>query len=485
MNRSSRHCFLVALALLALVVAASASGQSANEDLALVVAQNGAAVAASHGLDLVQEYGAADNSLLLVRLAPGQSPGSLRTQLASDPNILAVDEVSSSALGPPSRSQAQVLAELESAGEAAGLVSSPCLDSYFSDGSWAGWAEQTVASVTMVREAQAAAGHCGEGVTVALIDTGVDADHPLLTDAVVPGYDFISNFVSRSSEWTGLGGTNIAIIENSLRATAVGTNIAIIESSPRQIALSSSAGVSGTLMCIIESGSFGVLLAENETESFEELELPPRFGHGTMVAGLIRLVAPGAKIMPLRAFDAYGAGNSVDIVRAIYYATDHGADVINMSFSMEKQSPAVNEALRYARDHGVVVVAAAGNRSTNESTYPASDHGVVGVASSDLADQLADFSNYGPNTADLVAPGVALISSYPGGHYATGWGTSFSTPLVAGAAALLRVGQPDNSQSQRDTVEDILAGVEFVDLQGKVFTGGRLDVLGAVEESID
>lgn len=480
MVRSSLVFSLLAvLALLLTPVSGSAT------EFALVIAEDGSQAETDYGLDAVDQYATGAGTMLVVELNPGQSANSLRQAAAGDPNIIAVDDVFLSSLGPTIDSGSGLLDELPGAGDASGLVSSPCLDRYFEDGSWGGWAEQTASTLTHIREAQMDAGHCGEGVTVALIDTGVDAQHPLLAGSVVSGYDFLANSNSSSAEWSGLGGTSITIVESSLRATASGSYTAIVESSPQQIAFESNGTVSGSYTCIIESGTFVVLLSEDQADEFQALDLPPRFGHGTMVAGLIRLVAPGAEIMPLRAFDAFGFGASSDIVRAIYYAVDHGADVINMSFSMERHSPAVSAALRYARDHGVVVAAAAGNRSSNDLTYPASDSRVIGVASSNLSDVLADFSNFGPNNADLVAPGVALISSYPGGHFAAGWGTSFSTPLVAGAAALLRFGQPDDATTHRDTVEKLLTGVEFVGLQGQVLTGGRLDVEGAVLQSLD
>jgi subtilisin family serine protease len=155
-----------------------------------------------------------------------------------------------------------------------------------------------------------------------------------------------------------------------------------------------------------------------------------------MVSGLIHLVAPGAQIMPLRAFHSDGTGNLSDVVSAIYYAVDNGANVINMSFSSTTTSPALTQAIRYANANNVICVAAAGNEGQHILVYPAAIGGVISVGSTDLADLRSSFSNYGWPTARLGAPGEALITSFPFGQYAGAWGTSFSVPLVSGAVAL-------------------------------------------------
>lgn len=470
---------VLTLTLLASATAAFASGQQA-----LVVADVGSTVVSDHELDEVERHATAGVDFITVRLANGQTVEALRSSLASEASVQAVDEIFDTELLPAGDAAVPEVEDLVSASDSAGLATSPCLGQYLADDPWAGWAEQNAIALMHVHEAQARAGHCGDGVTVAVIDTGVDADHPLLAGAVLSGYDFLVEEQSFSPEWSALDASLVAIVEEEMRARASASLVAIVEQSAREIAQSSTQ-VNASLVAIVETGNISVFLAQQDVETLEEFDLPPLFGHGTMVAGLVRLVAPGAQIMPLRAFDGFGIGDSTDVVRAIYYAVDHGADVINMSFSMDRQSPAVGKALRYARDHGVVVVAAAGNRSSNEQTFPASDSRVVGVASSDDDDLLAEFSNFGPNNADLTAPGVALVSSYPGGLYAAGWGTSFSTPLVSGTAALLRFGLPDDATTHRDTIEDLLNGVEFVGLQGEVLTGGRLDVEGAVLQSLD
>jgi len=160
------------------------------------------------------------------------------------------------------------------------------------------------------------------------------------------------------------------------------------------------------------------------------------FGHGTMVAGIVHLVAPTARIMPLKAFHADGQGYTSDIIRAIYYATWKGAKVLNMSFSSPTSSPEVKRALYYATSQGLVSVASVGNDGSASLVYPAALDKVMGVASTSNDDVRSTFSNYGA-AVWVAAPGEGIITTYPWSSYAAGWGTSFSTPFVSGAAALL------------------------------------------------
>jgi len=165
--------------------------------------------------------------------------------------------------------------------------------------------------------------------------------------------------------------------------------------------------------------------------------LPAAFGHGTMVAGLIHLVAPQARILPLKAFRADGSSSLADIVRAIRYAVDQNATVISMSFSLATPSVELKSALAYAVSKGVICVSSAGNDGKEAKVYPAAWKSVIGVGSANARDRRSSFSNYG-DSARTAAPGEAVITTYPGGHYAGVWGTSFSTALVSGAMADVR-----------------------------------------------
>ena len=156
-----------------------------------------------------------------------------------------------------------------------------------------------------------------------------------------------------------------------------------------------------------------------------------------MVAGIVHLVAPEAMIMPFKVFHADGTGYTSDIVRAIYRATNAGARVINMSFSMPDSSKAVALAVNYATYAGVICVASAGNQDLKTLVYPAAFKNVMGVASTTNDDTRSTFSNYGQQLVWVAAPGEGIITTYPFGAYAATWGTSFSAPFVSGTVALL------------------------------------------------
>jgi subtilisin family serine protease len=167
-----------------------------------------------------------------------------------------------------------------------------------------------------------------------------------------------------------------------------------------------------------------------------------------MVAGVVHLVAPTARIMPLRAFGPDGKGRTSDLLRAVYYATNKGAKVINMSFSRATWSRELKLALDYASVRGVILVGSAGNDGMATLAYPAAYDNVIGVASTTNDDLRSEFSNYGSRLVKLAAPGQGIITPFPGGGFAAATGTSFSTPIVSGAAALL-VGLKGNASASQ------------------------------------
>jgi len=200
------------------------------------------------------------------------------------------------------------------------------------------------------------------------------------------------------------------------------------------------------------------------------------FGHGTMVAGIVHLVAPQAKIMPLKSFQADGSGYSSDILRAIYYAAKNGAKVINMSFSYSTSSPELESAVNYAASKGVILVASAGNDGKQVLVYPGALKNVIDVASTTNTDTVSKFSNYGAPPVWLAAPGEAVVTTYPWGTYAAGWGTSFSAPFASGAAALLvNVSQKCNQSSAFNA----LAHAQWI--SAPQVGNGRLDTYQAVQ----
>jgi subtilisin family serine protease len=230
------------------------------------------------------------------------------------------------------------------------------------------------------------------GVKIAIVDTGVDLDHPDLAPRILPGYDFVN----------------------------------------------------------------GDSVAQDDE------------GHGTMVAGIaaaatdngigVAGVAWNASIMPLKVLDETGAGWDFDIARAITWAADSGAQVINLSLGGPDNSITLYDAIDYARKKGVVVVAAAGNEGAPIFSYPGV-YADVAVAATDGVGDAAWFSNSG-YWVDLTAPGIDITStalaSGPAEAYASGAGTSFASPIVAGVAALVRAQHPEWSQGQ--VVTEVLSG---------------------------
>ncbi|MDD1729881.1 MAG: S8 family serine peptidase [Methanospirillum sp.] len=210
-------------------------------------------------------------------------------------------------------------------------------------------------------------------------------------------------------------------------------------------------------------------------------------GHGTHCAGIIGAVGDNnlgctgvnwhVKIMPLKFMDSTGNGYISDAISAILYANKMGADVISCSWSGGENSQALQDAITAS---SAVVVCAAGNGGADDDTtavYPAtfSSPNLITVAASDSNDNLASFSNYGLKTVQIAAPGVEIVSTYPGNRYAYMSGTSMATPYAAGAAALLKAAKPSLTNNQiRDAL--ISSVDQNSNLSGKISTGGRLDV---------
>ena len=141
-------------------------------------------------------------------------------------------------------------------------------------------------------------------------------------------------------------------------------------------------------------------------------------------------------VMPVQVLSADGTGQDSDIIAGLVWAADHGADVAVMAFSNPGYSDALQDAVNYAWNHGVVVVAAAGNDGATTPNYPAGDAKVVGVGATDQNDQLWSGSN-SSNAVFLTAPGVDIKADSVGGGTDSVTGTSVSAAIVAGAAAQL------------------------------------------------
>jgi subtilisin family serine protease len=251
----------------------------------------------------------------------------------------------------------------------------------------------------------------GSGVTIAILDTGVNGNHPDLASNIVPGWNVHNNTADTSDA----------------------------------------------------------------------------YGHGTAVAGAAAMVgnngagsagvAWGAKIMPVRITGSDGLAYFSTMAQGIYWAADHGAKVVNISFQSVSSSATVDSAAQYLRSKGGVVVVAAGNTGV-EQTFPAFDS-MLSVAATDKNDAFATFSSYG-SYVDVAAPGDYIYSTTPEGTYANWRGTSFASPVAAGAVALMMsanstLGPADIDKIIKSTAVDLgAAGVD------KYFGHGRIDAGKAV-----
>ncbi|MFQ5648313.1 MAG: S8 family peptidase [bacterium] len=219
--------------------------------------------------------------------------------------------------------------------------------------------------------------------------------------------------------------------------------------------------------------------------------------HGTHVSGTIGAVGDNNKgvvgvnwnvsIMPLKFLDGNGSGTTDDAVEAIIYGTRMGARVLSNSWGGGGKSRALEDAIKFANDNGVLFVAAAGNDFSNNDrapTYPANYEvaNVISVAANTSSDRLAGFSNFGKNTVDLSAPGNNIVSTVARGRYETLSGTSMATPHVSGAAGLIWAQFPQLSMNR--IIIRLLGSVDrSINYADKVASGGRLNVFKAMSTS--
>ncbi len=405
--------YVLAGALLALTTAAHATG---DRFLLRAPASEIAGIVATHGLTIIDQVDpsadALDRLVYLVEAASGVDPAQVIADvLAMEPEATGM-ELATVASVPESFVNPN-LNQGTAALEAAMLDDSEVVFGENPDSSdrhvWNGYVDQPAAALINVTAAHSS--HQGDA-TVAIIDTGIDPNHPLLGDRIVAAYDFVNEVAGSASEWTDLDQSSVVILDQS--------SVVILDQSS---------------VVILDQSSV-VILDDLQIASLDLETLPPAFGHGTMVAGVVHRVAPEAKLMPLKAFDGNGDADLFDIVRAIYYAVDNGANVINMSFSVKGFSPELMRAVNYAARKGVICVAAAGNEGEETLVYPAAFGNTIGVASTALNDLISPFSNYGSDLITVAAPGEDIITTYPGGGWAQATGTSFSAPWITGTVAL-------------------------------------------------
>jgi beta propeller repeat protein len=331
----------------------------------------------------------------------------------------------------------------------------------------------------------------GEGVVVAVVDTGLDYNHPDIADNVWinPGEDLDGNGRVDPGDWNGIDDDANGFIDD-LRGFDFANS------------------VDGD-----QDGFYDGPLDHGDPDPFDDR------GHGTHVAGTIAAVAnngqgivgvaPGARIMALKGFPAEGDGLDSDLWRAVLYAARNGARVVNASWSCSPlcpRNPLAEEVVRTVQAMGVVVVTSAGNRSQDVvSNSPENTRGVITVASSGEDDHPSEsFTNHGW-MIDLAAPGggpstdpnvyvarrniLSLRSSADSGSapfavgegYARAAGTSMAAPHVSGAAAILLSAHPELDY---EGVRRLLRqGAQDLGSPGhdRSMGAGRLDVLGALE----
>jgi len=220
--------------------------------------------------------------------------------------------------------------------------------------------------------------------------------------------------------------------------------------------------------------------------------------HGTHVAGIIGAVGNNGvgisgvawqvKLMAVKVLDNTGWGNVADVVEGISYAIEHGARILNASWTLENYSQALKDILAEADKKGILCVTAAGNEGRDNDkrpVYPASFNldNIIAVAASDDENVLSTFSNYGTTTVDVAAPGVDIYSTIRNNDYGFLSGTSMATAFVSGTAALIWCYNP--VLSQYEVKGKIINGVDrFPSLEEKLISGGRVNVYNSLTNSL-
>jgi subtilisin family serine protease len=367
-------------------------------------------VAGRHGMTVVLSLAGSGKGLYVVQAPDGANRDQALKALAADPDVQYAEADSAVALPELAGTTIQT-----SSTNLAALSNKATVDFY---GTYVLGAYVNQEAALKINLDTARSLSLGAGI-VAFIDTGVDPNHYALKGSLVQGYDFTRNIP---------GGSETADLDQST------TNI--LDQSTTSILDQSTTSILDNLTTVVLNQSTTAILDQSTTSILDTSKLPPAFGHGTMIAGLIHLVAPHAKLMPVKVFGGDGTASVSMVVSGIYYAVDNGADVISMSFSATEGSQELTKAINYANSRGVICVAAAGNEGKEIMVYPAGLQHVIGVGSTNNNGVRSSFSNYG-KVVTVATPGENIITLYPFGHYAAGSGTSDSAPQVAGGAALL------------------------------------------------
>ncbi|MBL7997968.1 MAG: S8 family serine peptidase [Candidatus Kapabacteria bacterium] len=283
--------------------------------------------------------------------------------------------------------------------------------------------------VSKVRAPQSWKYSFGQGVTVAFIDTGIDWEHP----------DLKNSLNANSAEDINKNGTFEAWSFTETRN-----------------------GITGDIDGIDNDRNgytddvIGYNFVDQYVGNLSDDKLRDGFpfddqGHGTSVAGVIGAernngigitgIAPGVKLMTLKAFDVTGNAEDDDVAAAIVYAVLNGAKVVNMSFGDNVKAPIVEDAIRYAYSMNVTLVSSSGNGGGLGLHFPSDYPQVISVGSTNKDDRRSVFSSFNSQLS-LMAPGEGITTTSVGGGYRRVNGTSFAAPCVAAAAALLLQERP-------------------------------------------
>jgi thermitase len=269
---------------------------------------------------------------------------------------------------------------------------------------------------------------------------------------------------------------------------------------PRKIeadtAWNTTAGSSDVLVAVVDTGidythadlaanyvPLGYDWANNDTDPMDDN------GHGTHCAGIIAAKIDNglgiaglaqAHIMAEKVLDFTGRGSDSSVAQGIIHATDQGAKIISMSLGSPEDSEVLRDAVQYAYDHGVLIIAAAGNSYNDDRHYPAAYDEVIAVSATEMDDSRAYFSTFG-HWVDIAAPGIDIYSTLPGNSYGNESGTSMACPHVAGVAALAWSTYTNcNANQIRWVLEHTLDEFDYEGFDSMYYALGRVNARKAV-----